>query len=244
MLITCKNCKQTFKGHYCNNCGQTADTHKLDFHFLWHDIQHGLLYFDKGILYTAKKLFTEPGITIREYIEGKRVHHFKPISLVIVLASVYGLLCHFFDIHIISSENNIEKVNQYNEWSTSHFAWITLITIPFYTVGTYVFFRNQGYNFVEFLIQNTFKAAQRLFLHILLFPFIYYFYETPQTNKVRVILYLFDLTLIFWTNIQFFDKLSTSKVIVKSILSHLLFIVLFTSFVAMVLFFLGIINFQ
>lgn len=242
MLITCKNCNQTYKGHFCNNCGQSAETHKLDVHFLWHDIQHGLLHFDKGILYSAKKLFTEPGITIREYIEGKRIHHFKPISLVIVLATVYGLLCHLFDIHLIVSENNIEKANHYNEWSTSHFAWITLITIPFYTIGTFVFFRKQGYNFIEFLIQNTFKASQRLFLHILLFPVIYYFNDTPQINKVRLILYLIDVALIFWTNLQFFDKLSKPKVILTSILSHLLFLVLFTTFTAIIMYFLGLLN--
>jgi len=243
MLITCKNCTQSFKGHYCNNCGQSADTHKLDVHFLWHDIQHGLLHFDKGILYSAKKLFTEPGITIREYIEGKRVRHFKPISLVIILATIYGLLCHLFDIHIIVSEDHIEKANQYNEWSTSHFAWITLLTIPFYTVGTYVFFKSQGYNFIEFLIQNTYKASQRLFVHILLFPIIYYFNESPQINKVKFLLYLFDVVLIFWTNIEFFDKMSKPKVLLYSILSHLLFLVLFTSFTALVLYLLGLIEF-
>lgn len=42
--VICKNCKQHFKGHYCNNCGQPAETRKLDFHFLIHDIQHGLMY--------------------------------------------------------------------------------------------------------------------------------------------------------------------------------------------------------
>ena len=117
------------------------------------------------------------------------------------------------------------------------------MTIPFYTIGTFVFFRKQGYNFIEFLIQNTFKASQRLFLHILLFPVIYYFNETPQINKVRLILYLIDVALIFWTNIQFFDKLSKPKVILYSILSHLLFLVLFTSFSAVIMYFLGIVNF-
>ena len=94
MRITCKNCNQNFKGHFCNNCGQTADTHKMNFHSLWHDIQHGLFHFDNGVLYTAKQLFTRPGNSIREYIDGKRVRHFKPISLVILLATVYGFLYH------------------------------------------------------------------------------------------------------------------------------------------------------
>ena len=66
----------------------------MNFHSLWHDIQHGLFHFDNGVLYTAKQLFTRPGNSIREYIDGKRVRHFKPISLVILLATVYGFLYH------------------------------------------------------------------------------------------------------------------------------------------------------
>ena len=92
MEITCKNCNQTFKGHYCNNCGQPADTHKINAHFLWHDIQHGLLHFDNGIPYSIKQLFIRPGHSIREFIEGKRVRHFKPLSLVAVLGALYGFL--------------------------------------------------------------------------------------------------------------------------------------------------------
>jgi hypothetical protein len=77
MNITCKNCHQTYTGNYCNNCGQPADTHKINIHYLWHDIQHGLFHFDKGVTYTAKQLFTRPGHSIREFIEGKRVKHIK-----------------------------------------------------------------------------------------------------------------------------------------------------------------------
>ncbi|MEO8862184.1 MAG: hypothetical protein ABI358_12210 [Ginsengibacter sp.] len=34
----------------------------MNFHFLWHDVQHGLFHFDKGVLYTTKQLFTRPAI--------------------------------------------------------------------------------------------------------------------------------------------------------------------------------------
>ena len=57
----CKNCKTKFQGNYCNNCGQSYNTHDLDFHFIWHDIKKGLFHYDNGIFYTAKELFTRPG---------------------------------------------------------------------------------------------------------------------------------------------------------------------------------------
>ncbi len=106
MTKYCRNCNAELTGNFCSHCGQNSSTHKINLKFLWHDIQHGLLHVEKGILFTVKELFTRPGHTIREYLEGKRVKHFKPVSLVLLLAGFYGLLSHYFDINLLS--NNIE----------------------------------------------------------------------------------------------------------------------------------------
>lgn len=231
MLITCKNCDRNFQGNYCNNCGQPAETHKMNIHFLWHDIQHGLFHFDKGMLFSAKELFTRPGHSIREYIEGKRVQHFKPISLVIVLATLYGLLYHTFHINLTNSENTLKG---FNEWTASHYSWVTLATIPFYTLGTFICFRKSGYNIIEFIILNTYKASQRLIFHITTFPLLYYFNGTPTIRIITIIIYCIDVLLIFWTNIQFFDNLSFKKVLLRSILSHLIFLISFSITIAII----------
>jgi len=229
MKVTCKNCGQTYTGHYCNNCGQTAETHRLNFHFLWHDIRHGLLHFDEGVLYSGKQLFTRPGHTIREFIEGKRVKHFKPISLVIVLATLYGLLYHYYHISFVepspdsTAETGID-FDKFNEWMGTHYAWTILLLIPFYTIGTSIVFRKQGYNLVEYFILNTYKASQKLFLHIALFPVLYYFNGTSKMGTLSLILYLIDIVLIYWTNAQFFNKLSLKKSLLLTLLSQLIFL--------------------
>lgn len=233
MEIICKNCKNIFTGHYCNNCGQTAETHKINWHFLWHDIQHSLLHFDEGIPYSIKQLFTRPGHSIREFIEGKRVKHFKPLSLVVVLAAFYGFLYHFFHIHLYQniSDDLTFDLNNYDEWSTTHFAWITVGTIPIFTIGTYICFRKQGYNFVEYFVLNSYKASQRLVAHIVTFPLIYYFNGNPKISIVTNTLYALDILLILWTNIQFFNKMSKPKAFVLTLLSHLIFIIIFMTII-------------
>lgn len=226
MEITCKNCHQIYKGHYCNNCGQPAETHKINGHFLWHDIQHGLFHFDQGVLYSFKQLFTRPGHSVREFIEGKRVKHFKPLSLVVLLATLYGVLYHYFNIDLfpenVSSDMDYHK---FNEWIATHFSWITIATIPVYTIGTFICFRKQGYNFVEFFVLNTFKASQRLFAHLLTFPLMIYFNGTPQIRVFMNVLYVLDIILIYWTNLQFFNKISKTKTFFLSILSHIIFLI-------------------
>lgn len=227
MEIICKNCHHVFHGKYCNNCGQTADTHKINAHFLWHDIQHGLFHFDGGIPYSLKQLFTRPGHSIREFIEGKRVKHFKPLSLVAVLGAFYGFLYHHYHINLFQSNAPELDLNDFNEWNATHFAWTTVATIPFYTIGTYIVFRNQGYNFFEYFVLNTFKASQRLFVQILLFPLILYFNGTSHLQTLINATYAIGIVLIFWTNIQFFNKISKTKAFFLSILSHLIFLACF-----------------
>lgn len=229
MNIICKNCHQSFKGHYCNNCGQTAETHKLNFHYIWHDIQHGLLHFDKGIAYTAKQLFTRPGHSIRDFIEGKRVKHFKPISLVMILATAYVALIHILNIEMFvkakeavstNSHINIEKLS---EWLLSHYAIITLAVIPLHTIGTVICFKKQGYNFIEYFVLNTYKAAQKLYVSILFIPLFYHYSGTPTINTITRILILIDFILYFWTNEQFFNQLSKTKTFFLTLLTHILF---------------------
>ncbi|MCC9071463.1 DUF3667 domain-containing protein [Flavobacterium sp. F-65] len=231
MNLPCKNCDQDFTGNYCNNCGQSTETHRLNFHFLWHDIQHGLFHFDKGVLYTAKQLLTRPGASIREFLEGKRVKHFKPLSLVIILATIYGLLYHSFHINIFNevdlgnSPNEKVIFEKINEWMSSHFAWATLITIPFYALATLITFRKQGYNFIEHLVLNSFLAAQRLIVHITTFPLIYIYNGTPSISKIMAIITFIDFALMIWGYTQFFNKITKVKSFLLSILSYIIFFI-------------------
>ncbi|MBS7233691.1 DUF3667 domain-containing protein [Flavobacterium psychroterrae] len=189
MEITCKNCRHLYTGHYCSNCGQTAATYRINWHFLWHEIKHSLLHFDEGIPYSIKQLFTRPGHSIRDFIEGKRIRHFKPLSLVLVLGALYGILYHYFTINLFSASSNskIDMVD-FNEWSSKHYSWITILTIPLFTLGTFICFRNQGYNFVEYFVLNTYKASQKLCIQIFSFPLIYYFNGRPELQNILILI--------------------------------------------------------
>ena len=244
MAIVCKNCGRVFDGNFCYSCGQPADTHQLNVHFIWHDIQHGLFHFDEGIYFSVKELYTRPGHSIREFISGKRIKHFRPISLVIVLATVYGLLYHSFEIDVFTSgETQAVKIEaDINQWISGHYYWLTLATIPLYTLGTYICFKSQGYNYIEYFVLNAFKAAQRLILHLATFPVLYYFNGTPTIKTVTTILYILDIVLIYWTNIQFFDRLRTVKVMLLSALSHVIFLICVCIILVLILLLFGHLN--
>lgn len=161
-IIICKNCGNEVSDNFCSRCGQRADTHKLNMHFILHDLQHGLFHFDKGVLYTAKQLLTRPGHTIREFLEGKRVRHFQPLSFVIVLATFYGLVWHYliFDrLHksLIEPRHDLTRAGvKIVAWMTEHFAFDGLILIVTSTLVSYIIFKKQKYNLVEHLVLNTY----------------------------------------------------------------------------------------
>ncbi len=245
MTIICKNCNHKFSGHFCNTCGQSAETHEMNIHFLWHDIQHGLLHLDKGILFTAKEVFTRPGNSIREFLEGKRVKHFKPISLLLVLAGIYGLLFHYSHINIFegsftitgkgkeieSVKNNFEKIT---EWISTHYAIVSLLELPVLALGTFIAFKKYGYNFVEHLIINAFLTGQKLIFHILLFPLVYFYNGTAYLKNINNFENIIGFGLTAWTFIEFFSTQKKWPIFLKVVLSYLIYFAVFVAIAASV----------
>ncbi len=226
----CKNCGYTFSGNYCNNCGQAANLPELSLHYVWHEIQHGIFHFDNGIFYTIKQLLTRPGHTAREFINGKRIHHFKPISLVVVLATFYGILFHFF-INSISevklettAENTLSVYENLNRWYLDHFAYISLILTLIATVTSFYIFKKQGYNFVEHLILNAFYVSLILVVMLLIFPLLYFFVASEQLNLMSYLLAIqnIDFILMCWCYIQFFNKIPKLKTFSLTALAYFL----------------------
>lgn len=137
-----------------------------------------------------------------------------------------------------SSDSEVDFGN-FSEWIATHFSWVTIATIPIYTVGTYVVFRKQGYNFFELFVLNTFKASQRLFVQILTFPILLYLTNTNHADHFSFVTYLIGIVLIFWTNIQFFDKMSKTRAFFLTILSHAIFWVTFLIVIILILAMMG-----
>lgn len=233
-MITCKNCNHHFEGKFCNNCGQSADTNRLDYKFLFKNLRKNFLkYFHGGIFYSARQLFTRPGHTIREYIEGKRVKHFEPISLLLTLATLYGLLYHTFGINLFidvsnsSSASQTTNMNLINKWFSNNYSLATLLSIPIYSIASFIVFRKQHYNFIEHVYLNTFLGSQRIFLHLLIFPSFVIYNGTAKLKIVMDVNIFLDAMLLVWSYAQFFNKLTKGKAILLSVISYVIFLVLF-----------------
>lgn len=247
----CKNCGQhlLLNQNFCHSCGQKADTHRINFHFLVHEIQHSIFHVDGGILYTLKHLFTRPGHMLREYLEGKRIHHFKPVLMLIIIGSINGLLGLIFEgkskSTAATSEQVIEKLNNDPEtkginnaldissffeycvsiinWFASHIAFLVLLLIPAVALGFYFGFRKYKINYAEWLIVMTYFGAITLAID---FPFFILenIFNLNLSGLYFIILFCFS----FWIMLQFFNTKTKYKVILRTLWSQFL-VFIFTS---------------
>lgn len=231
-MTTCKNCGNLFDGNFCNQCGQSAKTKRIDHDFLFEDIEHGLLHYDKGIGYSLKKLFEKPGYVICEYIAGKRVNHFRPISMVIIMATIYALIYHFLDLNNRSALD--ESSGLILEKIFEHYYWFVVATLPIYALATYTMFKKIGYNFYEVIIFESFKSSQRLGVHIIFLPILYFFKDRSGFTTMSDLLLIVDFVLILWTNRQFFNTLSLKEVFVRSLISYIMYCIIATLLVCII----------
>ncbi len=225
-MTTCKNCSNSFEGKYCNNCGQKADTGRIDANYLWHEIQHGVFHLDKGVFFTIKELFIRPGYTIKEYFEGKRIGHFKPLAFVFILAGILGILRHYLpfgESRPIVNNNIPDIIITFVVFAKSHLSIAELIFLPFIALASKLAFRKSNYNYFEHLILNSFILGQNIVINIMFLPFC--LINNEVLNKITYnFLNVLFLILIIWTYFQFFYKSNIFRTIINIILTFVFFI--------------------
>lgn len=165
----CTNCVNTFKGHYCNNCGQ-AITHRITTAHVIHDFFHIFTHADKGLLALIPKIILYPGITAKEYIEGKRKIYNPFQYLVIIIGISVFLLSHspFYHNLIEKSQQSVSNLPPEVRVKMANFFVliqkytniISLLTLPIFAFFSSLFFKSPKYNYAEHITLQVFGSAQ------------------------------------------------------------------------------------
>ena len=185
-MKTCLNWGKAVENKYCSACGQRSDTGRLSWKNLWEEIVRGLLQLDRGFFYTAFELFLRPGRTIRQYLHGKRVQHFKPFALLFLTSTIYGLLVHFLELSTFlgditegfmegatDGESDGESTQQLGNtllWLRDHYAWATVILLPVLVFTSRFAFGKSEYSILEHSVINAYYTGLKSSVYILLLP--------------------------------------------------------------------------
>ncbi|RXG13244.1 DUF3667 domain-containing protein [Leeuwenhoekiella aestuarii] len=228
-MTQCKNCHHEFKGNFCPVCGQHSQIQRIKLQYIFKDLSLGLFNVDSGFWYTIRALYWRPGYVVKDYLAGKRVKYFMPVSMLIVLATIYSFLYHSLDIDVFQlPEKEPEFSESLYEFSTrldGNYVYFTLAILPIMSFSSWLFFKKQRLNFAEHFILNTFAACQRLVMHIVFLAFLVRIKNTTQFNLFKNFETLLGCALTLWCFIQFFDH-SKFKVVLLSFFTFFLTYVL------------------
>lgn len=166
----CLNCGTEFKGKFCPECGQSADTGRFTMRFIIENLLAAFLSKDGGIWFTLKSLFTRPGAMIVDILNGKRRKYFSPfpmlfcsLTLYILVLSISGSRDEFREIENklqeveITYNNDAENTETEMDTRTTATAKKTLSKILIYAVSFY----NNHYTLLYMLTLPLFVVAAR-----------------------------------------------------------------------------------
>ncbi len=174
---TCANCARVVDGSeqkFCPACGQPTPMHRIDWHFLGHELEHSVLHMDRGILYSLKELMLRPGHLMRAYLDGQRAKQVKPLLLIMMSAAVVVLLSKYLaggDVMagMAAAANQAADLpgplavisRSISEWMNAYFAAATLLLLPFEAAAFRLAFRRTGsLNYPEWLVITAFLTVQ------------------------------------------------------------------------------------
>ena len=231
--VTCLNCKNTFRGSFCNECGQKAATHRFTMHEWLHEIPHSLFHIDSGFFYTLKALFLRPGNAVREYLEGRRKQLFSPFLYVLILCGVYVVISHFFERPAETAKPlELTNIKEAIKLVEAHYYKIIVVAmiLPM-TLASFLAFYRSGFNFAENLVLNAYLVGQLVIADAILMLIA----ATSFNENYPLVFKFFDPLLKypywFWFYWQFFKprkwywgilQFVVSQIIVSIALSALL----------------------
>jgi hypothetical protein len=166
---------------FCPACGQPTPVHRIDWHFLGHELEHSVLHMDRGILYSLKELLLRPGHLMRGYLEGRRAKQVKPLLLLMISAAAVVLLgkyllggdlvgsamqAGFSESRAMQPGSKVDPAiamgtfNVVKDWINAHLTAFTIFLLPFEAAAFWLAFRGRGLNYPEWLVITAFLTVQ------------------------------------------------------------------------------------
>lgn len=243
MSMECKNCGAEVTGVFCHDCGQKKSIGRLNYRYFIDEVLSSLFQVEKGLFFTARALSTSPGTSIRDYLRGKRAPHFKPLAYLLVTSAVYVFLAFLFEFNTYSKDflsgfsvgveehkTMLEQraINGFN-WLANNQIYSLLLTIPMFSIGSYLAFFSAGYHYLEHLILNVYITAHQLLIYALLSGFV------PEDSMIELIPLCLGICFNLWAYCQFFQRGSGIKRIAQGICVYLIFLLIFTLIILLIL---------
>ena len=201
--MICTNCKTSFEGKFCHNCGQKSSVGELKMHDLFHELWHSVTHTDKGILKLIKDLFLYPKRVYFGYFSGKRKTYFSPVTFFLITATLLLLIgnkIYDYEDYVRSADNP----NGYNEMGRFVFEMTkfkTLILLPFQVLLLWLFYHKR-FNLAKIAVFFLYFNGIIFVLQIIISP-IYFLFILKKELLDNLILIITFIVLFWHLNLVF-----------------------------------------
>lgn len=250
MQTNCQNCNRDIVENFCSNCGQKSFK-RINKKYILDELQYTLIHTNKGFLYTIKNLIKNPGKTARFFIEGDRINHYKPISLLFILSTISSVLMFkVLDMNTISAEYYSKQkmsslmMNDVSAFMSSYYSFIMMLLVPFFALCTWLVLKKWGNNYYEHIVINSYILSMYTIIYIVLFVPVLYFIKSDHQLFIKISTFTFLIfpVVFFWFFKGFYPEKSLKEIILKSILIFVLviiayFILIFASIIVFMIYY-------
>jgi len=230
--MTCRNCGHTVKGNFCSQCGQNSKVDRINFSSFAKDISDSIFQINRGFFYTLTELFVRPGASLKDFLHGKRKSHFKPITYVLTLSTVYFLITQFTNqntwiddaltgwMNGATGQSSGIEIPQIAIWFSENYAYSTLLLLPVFSLASYLSFFKFGRNYLEHVVVNSYVTGhQAIFYSIFAIGRMYI-----NSDFMENIPLLVAISYTFWVFWQFFSEGNRIVNILRSIFTYFLYL--------------------
>lgn len=234
--MECKNCGKIVEGNFCSHCGQDSKVSKINLPNFLNQVTEKVFIADKGFFYTLINLFIRPGHSIRDFLNGKRKYHFKPIAYLLVLSSIYFLISRIAEQNTLIDDlvsgffsydsENKNEIPPSLKWFSSNYAYSTLLLLPIFSFASFLSFLKYRKSYLEHIVINAYITG-----HQAIFYSIFISLEIVITHDIlEVIPVILSITYTFWVFLQFFSEGSRVLTIFRSVLTYIIYMALSSGF--------------
>ena len=166
--LKCAHCDTSLIGEFCHQCGQAKHLHRIDGHYVWHELMH-VLHVEKGIFYTIRELLLRPSATIRSYLHQDRNRLVKPLLFLILCSLAYSVVGYFWPMPLAAaSQAQGTTATKIWAWVAAHFGYANfLMSIPIAVCLRVMFWRQRFNVFEIWVILAYVMGLVMLFLSVL-----------------------------------------------------------------------------
>jgi hypothetical protein len=183
----CQNCISAVTDSFCSYCGQKKYK-RIDRKYIWDEVQYTVFHANKGLLYSVRNIIKNPGKTAREFIDGNRVNHYKPILLVFLLSGISAFISYkiigldkIMKISYSNQKASADFMSSYFSFVSSYNSLIMLLFIPFFAIFTKLAFKKWGHNYYEHIVMNAFGLSAYTITSILILSPVLYMVKSNTT---------------------------------------------------------------